>query len=103
MRAVGVPEPRALGEDVGLVRRGFDRAAYHLFRVAQSVDGRGVDPVDAQIERAMNGGDGVVVVLRTPGVLPVAAADGPGAEADGSEMKIGVAEGAQCVRGSRLS
>ena len=43
----------------------------------------------------MNGGNGLVVVLRTPGVLPVAAANGPGAKADGRELKVGVAESAQ--------
>ena len=49
----------------------------------------------AQAKRAMNRGDGVAIVLRSPGILPVAAADGPCAKADGSEMKIGVAE---CVQ-----
>jgi hypothetical protein len=60
-----------------------------------SVHGRGIDPVDAEIERAMDGGDGVVVVLGAPAILPVAAADGPRAKADGRDFEIGIAEGAQ--------
>ena len=48
-----------------------------------------------EIERAMDGVDGLVVVLRPPGELPVAAADGPRAKADGSEVKVRVAEGAK--------
>ena len=91
----GVPAHGALGEDQRLVAGGFDGAANHFFRVAEAVDGRRVDPVDAQIEGAMNGGDGFVVVLWAPGEFPVAAADGPCAKADGGELKIGVAEGAK--------
>ena len=37
-----------------------------------------------------------------PRQCPVAAADGPGAEADGGEVEIGVAEGAERKR-SRMS
>jgi len=48
----------------------------------------------------MDGGDGLVVVLGSPGVGPVAAADGPCAKADGGEVKVGVAEGAKGVRTS---
>ena len=60
--------------------------------MAEAVDGGGVDPVDAGVECAENGLDGVLVFLGAPGVLPVAAADGPGAEADGRQVQIGVAE-----------
>jgi hypothetical protein len=31
--------------------------------MTQSVDGRGVDPVDAEVQRLVDGGDGVAVVL----------------------------------------
>ena len=63
-----------------------------LFGVAEAVDGGGVDPVDAELDGAVDGGDGVVVVLRAPGEGPVAAADGPCAEADGGEVQIRVAK-----------
>jgi hypothetical protein len=36
----------------------------------QTVDGGGVDPVHAQFERAMNRGDGVVIVLMSPSEWP---------------------------------
>ena len=77
------------------MRRGLDGAADDLFGVAQAVDGGGVDPVDAEIERAW------IAAMESlsswgPQELPVAAADGPGAEADGGELKVGVAEGPQC-------
>src|ERR1700691_6248533 len=40
----------------------------------------------------MNGGDGVVVVLRSPGELPAGTPGGPGSIADGSDVNIGVAK-----------
>jgi len=39
--------------------------------------------------------------LRTPGILPIGAANGPGAETNRSEVKIGITQSTQCVR-SRL-
>ena len=76
----------------GLWLRRLQRASNHLFGVAEAVDGRGIDPVDAEVEGAMDGGDRFVVVLRSPGEFPIAAADGPGAEADRGELEVGVAE-----------
>ena len=72
--------------------RRFERARDDFFRMAEAVDGCGVDPVDAKVERAMDRGDGFVVVLGAPGEFPVAAADGPCAKADGCEVKVRVAE-----------
>jgi len=101
-RAIVVPSHRALGEDVRLVAGCFQRLRNHFFRVAKTVDCGSVDPVDADLKGAMNGGDGFVVVLGTPGKLPVAPADSPCAEADGGEVKVGAAEGLEilcCKRG----
>jgi hypothetical protein len=81
--AVLVPAHGALGEDIRLVARGLQCATDHFFGVAKAVDCGGVDPVDAEVEGAVNCSDGYVVVLRTPGKFPVAAADGPCAKADG--------------------
>ncbi len=87
-----VPDHGGLGEDVGLVRGGLEGSGDDFFGVAEAVDGGGVDPVDAEIECAVDGGDGVVVVLIAPCHGPVASADGPCAEADGGEVEVGVAE-----------
>ena len=84
-----------------LVAGGFQRPADDFFRMAEAVNRRGVDPVNAEIEGAMDGGDGFVVVLRTPGEFPVAAADGPRAKADGGEVKVRIAEGAKRLRNGR--
>ena len=65
----------------------------HLLRATQPVDGRGIDPVDAEIERGVDGSHRVVVLLAAPAELPVAATDGPGAEADGSDVEVRVTEG----------
>jgi hypothetical protein len=43
----------------------------------QSVDGGGVDPVHAQFERAMNRGDGVVIVLMSPSEWLARTPNGP--------------------------
>src|SRR5580704_2279065 len=90
---IGVPAQAAFREDVR-PRAGpaFKGPTYDFFGVSQAVDGGGVDPVDAEFEGAVNGGDGVVVVLRSPGELPAGTAGGPGAEADGSDFHIGVAK-----------
>jgi hypothetical protein len=70
----------------------LEGAADDLFGVAEAVDGSGIDPVNAQIERAMDRGDGFVVVLRPPCEIPVAAADGLRAKADRGELKVEVAQ-----------
>ena len=66
-----IPVQATLGEDV---RSGaapvLQSTANHFLGVSQTVDGGGVDPVDAEFERAVNGGDRFVVVLRSPGELP---------------------------------
>src|SRR5260370_264843 len=48
--------------------------------VPESIDGGRIDPVDAVVQRFLDRGYGVVVVLGAPGELPARAADGPGAE-----------------------
>jgi len=60
--------------------------------MAETVDGGGVDPVDAVVEGGVDGGDGLVVILWAPGELPAAAAHGPGADSDGSEFEVAIAE-----------
>jgi hypothetical protein len=87
-RVVPMPAHGALGKDVGLARRSLNGPTDDLFGVAQTVDGCGVDPFDAEIERAVNGADGVCVILRAPGILPVASADSPSAKPDRSETDV---------------
>jgi hypothetical protein len=56
--AMRVPAPAALGEDIGS-RTGsaLESTADHFLRVSQTVDGGRVDPVDADFECTVNGGD----------------------------------------------
>lgn len=87
-----IPDHGALGED----ERPFafplrQRPCHDLLGVAESVDGGGVDPIDAELECPQNGGHGLVVVLAGPAEFP-GAAHGPRAEADGGELQVGVAE-----------
>lgn len=94
-----MPAHRALCKDVGLCSGiSLHRPGNHLFRVPQPIDGGRVDPVDSQVNGSMDGGNGLIIVLRTPGEGPVAAAYGPGAKADGSESKVGVAKSAKGER-----
>ena len=61
---LGIPAQAALGKDVGPGAAPFlQRASDNFLGVSQTVDRGRVDPVDAQFERTMNGGDGVVVIL----------------------------------------
>ena len=87
--AAGVPDEAALGEHVRplAARNVPQRPADDFLGMAEAVDGGGVDPVEAELDRAPNRGDRVRVVLRSPSEPPFAA-DGPGAQADGSECRV---------------
>src|SRR5437867_1181431 len=88
-----VPPESAFGEYIGPRPRPCrERPGDDLFRVTQAIDRRGIDPVHAQLQRAVNGGDGVVVVLFSPGELPSCAANRPGAVADGCNEQIRISE-----------
>src|SRR5208282_3353503 len=79
--AGGVPTKDTLGKNIGpRAAPVFQSAGHNLLRMAQAVNGSGVDPVDAEFESAANGGDGIGVFLRAPGELPSRTADGPSAK-----------------------
>src|SRR5467141_1575488 len=60
--------------------------------MAQSIDGRGVDPVAAGRNGVLDSGDRIRVVLASPSVGPIAPADGPRAEADLGDLHPACAE-----------
>src|SRR5258708_32225503 len=73
------PAQAALGEDVGPRTAPFlQRAADDFLGVPEAVDGGRGNPVDAEFERAMHGGGGVVAGLRSPRELPRLTATAPG-------------------------
>ena len=91
--AFRVPAHGALGEHVGPRALPFFQCpGDDFFRVADAVDGGGVDPVDAEFERAVNGGDGVGVVLGAPAKVVAGAADGPGAEAHRRDVHVRISQ-----------
>ena len=90
--AVLVPVALALGEDVRPVASALERPRHDFLGMAEAVHGGGVDPIDAAVERRVDGGDRLVVVLRSPGEGPAAAADRPRADADGRQLHVAVAE-----------
>src|SRR5208282_5781234 len=71
---------------------GFECPRDNFFGMPQAIYGSRVDPVDAQFQRPMNGGDGVIVVLRAPGELPATAPDRPGSITYGRDLQIGLAK-----------
>src|SRR5437868_5958320 len=85
-------QERGLGKYVGPVRETLQRAPDELLRVTEAVGGGSVDPVHAEFERPMDGGDRLLVLLGAPAELPTAAADGPGAEPDAGYLEAGLAE-----------
>jgi len=88
-----VPAQDALRKNVGARAAPFlQRASDDFLGVAQAVNGGSVDPVDAQLQRAVNRGDGIGVVLRTPGKFPTATTESPGAKSDARNFKIGVSQ-----------
>ena len=94
LQVVDDPPPRPLhqrrlGEHVRPPVHAFQRPPDDLLRAAEPVPGRGVDPVDAEVERPVDRRDGLLVVLRSPAEFPSAAADRPGAEADPGDLHAG--------------
>src|SRR4029077_16611947 len=88
-----VPTQTALGENVRALARPIAQRGRHDFLgMAHSVNGRSVDPVNAQLERAMNRGDRSFVILFAPTKLPARSANGPGAKADWCNEQVGVTE-----------
>ena len=87
--AFRVPAHRTLGKHVrARAFPFFQGASDHFFRVPDAVDGGGVDPVDAELESAVNGGDGVGILLRPPAKVVAHTADGPGAESYGRNVQV---------------
>lgn len=69
--ALRVPTEAAFGEYVWpWPRPARQRLSHNLFRVTQAVHRRGVDPVHTQLKRAVDRGDGIVIVLLSPSELP---------------------------------
>ena len=89
---VAAPHEAALGEHVRPFGAAGERLRHHLLGAAEAVDGGRVNPVDAEVEGAVDGRDRVAVVLRPPAELPAAAPERPGAEADARDLQVRVAE-----------
>ena len=87
-----VVQQRALGEHVGPLGQAAQRPADDLLGAAETVGGRGVDPVDPELHRPVDGRDRLVILLRSPAELPATAADGPGAEANAADLQAGIAQ-----------
>src|SRR5437016_3347649 len=88
-----VPPQTALGENVRpRARPGPQRKRHDFLGMAHSINRGGVDPVNTELERAMNRPDRLRVILLAPAKLPTRSADGPGAKADRRDEQVGVAE-----------
>ena len=87
-----IPYQTALGENIGARAEALQRTAYYGFRMSEAVGGRGVDPVDAAVQTGADRGDGLLVVLRTPGEFPLASADGPGSNSNRGNFQVALSE-----------
>src|SRR5581483_8210820 len=85
-------EQRGLREHVRALGKTLECTADDLLGATEAVGGGGVDPVDAVLERVVDRGDRLLVVLRSPAELPAAATDRPRAEPDAGDLKAGIAE-----------
>src|SRR6202034_1891983 len=76
----------------GLVGAAPQCARHHFFGMAQPIDCGRIDPVQAGVQSGVNGGNGFVVVLRSPGESPPPTAHGPCANADRREFEVARAQ-----------
>src|SRR5437879_4930359 len=74
--ALLIPDQGTLGEDKGPLTT-FDGLPNDLLRMTQTIHGSGIDPVNTQVQAALNGGDRLLVILRTPAGVPTASTHGP--------------------------
>ena len=90
-----VRQQAALGEDERPVRGGDagDGAAHDFLGMAHTVNRRRVYPAHTDRNGMPDSGDRGIVVLWTPAVRPAAAADGPGPETHGSDLRPTGSEG----------
>src|SRR2546423_8907698 len=93
-RLPGIPYQTALGENVWSVVGAFslEKTPNHFLGMTESVNGGGIDPVDAQLDGVIHGSDRIIVVLRSPRERPAAAANCPGAHSDACDVHVGGAE-----------
>src|SRR5580765_8126899 len=86
-------ERPALCEDEDIAAASFESAGDDLLGATPTVEGRRVDPVDAQVERMSNRANRRLVVLRSPPDGPVPArADRRGPGSDRGRLQIGGTE-----------
>src|SRR5439155_10122872 len=71
---------------------GAQRSRHDFLGMAHSVNGRSVDPVYTKLERAMNRGDRLRVILLAPTKFPTRAANSPGAKADRCNEQVRVTQ-----------
>jgi hypothetical protein len=90
----GVPAAAAFGEHQHALAPLADHLADDLLRVAEAIDGGGVDPVDPGVEGPVHGSDGLVVVLGSPAEGP-RATDRPRTDADRGDARAVAAEVAE--------
>src|SRR5882672_5163015 len=72
-----IPDHRALRKNVWSLSASFDGPGHNLFRMPQTIDRSGVNPVDTQLKCAIDSRDRFAIVLGAPAKLPAAAADRP--------------------------
>src|SRR5467141_4491205 len=88
-RIVAIPNEAAFREHI----RPFGRwqitqqAPDNFFRMAQPIDRRRIDPVDAVVESLTHGGQGVGIILRSPSKGPASASDRPRAKSNRCDME----------------
>src|ERR1700687_5442123 len=74
---VVIPNEHAFREHIWPLgrRQIMQQAPDNFFGMAQPVNRRCIDPVDAEVESMMHGGQGVGIILRSPSKGPASASD----------------------------
>src|SRR5262249_39367057 len=93
-RVAPVPDQAALGEDERPLARGelAQQPSDERLGMTEAIHARGIDPVDAQLDRVPHCRQRLAFILWSPAIGPAAAANGPGSESNPRDVHSAPAE-----------
>jgi hypothetical protein len=87
-----IPNHAALRENKWLPGDALERPRDDFLRMAQSINGGCIDPIDPRIKCLAKGEDGVAVILAAPAEFPAGATNGPSPQTQARDNQVRIAK-----------